>query len=824
MNRKNRIKAYIKTKTEDLIRKNHLINGGVEAQDIAYDLKIDRANVSRELNALWKNGELIKIAGRPVLYLDAETLEKKYSDVYFPSFIPLGSNILSYIDNSQNEKQSSFLNEENQLDNLIGASGSLSSQIDKAKAAVAYPPYGLATIIFGHAGTRKSDLADAMINYSMKIGIRKQDAPYFNVDCRTYSDADSFNEYFFGNYDERDKLKNTKGILQKCNEGFIVLDHIESLFNHSLDLLASTINRNYYYKINSDASLPLRSMLILTTNLSPNDDRIKNLVSYVPIQLTLSDFDTRGAYEKLEQIMLSFSEEAKKIGKIIKVRKDVLTILTCKKYQGNLTQLENEIKAICSNAYLTSSNTADNVDVTMMSLPQEISELSSSDFSEKNQNKVSLLLNAIEKDHILFDVNGYSKDFIQFREAPKESAKHLLSQFIEEFYVDTDSIISFDDYANENIACLNNCSTVQLNALKTNIDPKIFHYVTVEIFKHPQFKKTQEHQELLYGILLHITNSIDRLKTMSLNDERPSVSKDIYPEEYKLSKKIFDKLQSEFDFIATNREIDYLASYLAVTKNYLSKTNIAILVIAHGANTASEMVDYIRKNVSRSYHIDAIDFNEKMQLNDLQELACVKAIELNQGSGVLIVSDMEPLTSIHEVIMRKTGIPSKTVHPLTLSNLVEIVERNISSINDIDTLHLSGNGKQNFNFISDDKDEFIRNITERIIRNTTAFIDCYKAVDVLSVCLNKTLNDLKIQYSNDIAVKYYCHCVSMLERVIKNETWENSRLNKFIASNTDLMNTVSFELEYANSVFGIRIPQTELVYVAEMFLPYLQTE
>ena len=168
MNRKNRIKAYIKTKTEDLIRKNHLVDGGVEAQDIAYDLKIDRTNVSRELNALWKNGELIKIAGRPVLYLGAETLEKKYADVFFPSFIPLGSSIISYINNAQNEKQSSFLNEENQLDNLIGATGSLSSQIDKAKAAVAYPPYGLATIIFGHAGTRKSDLADAMINYSVK--------------------------------------------------------------------------------------------------------------------------------------------------------------------------------------------------------------------------------------------------------------------------------------------------------------------------------------------------------------------------------------------------------------------------------------------------------------------------------------------------------------------------------------------------------------------------------------------------------------------------------------------------------------------------------
>ena len=66
---------------------------------------------------------------------------------------------------------------------------------------------------------------------------------------------------------------------------------------------------------------------------------------------------------------------------------------------------------------------------------------------------------------------------------------------------------------------------------------------------------------------------------------------------------------------------------------------------------------------------------------------------------------------------------------------------------------------------------------------------------------------------------FYSHivCISI-------DVWENSRLNKFIASNTDLMNTVSFELEYANSVFGIRIPQTELVYVAEMYLPYLQTE
>ena len=824
MDRKSRIKAYIKAKTVELAKNNELDNNGADAKLISYDLKIERANVSRVLNGLWKDGTLIKIAGRPVFYLDSQILADRFPNVYLPAFVPLGEKLSSYIDGQQDEI-SVFRPAGSDLSQIIGSTGSLAEQIEKAKAAVSYPPYGLATIIFGKAGTRKANLANAMIDHALSSGIRNRDCPYYDIDCRNYGDSDSFDQYFFGYSDEHSKAGNIKGVLQKCENGFVLLDHIESLSDRSMDLLGTLLSRNTYSRINSDDLLPLKSMIIMTANLSAEDEKIAGLVRYVPIQLILSDLDSRGAYEKLEQIMLMFSEQATAIGRSIKVRKDVLTVLASKKYRGNLTQLDNEIKQICAKAYLVTVGTGSYiVDVTMLSLPQELIELSISDMAEKDQAKISLLLNIISNDYLIFDQNGKSNDFNSFRQFPGESAKHLLSQFVEEFYVDTESMISFDDYANENIVVLSNCSAVQLKALRTNIDPKVYQIVTIEIFRHPFFKPLQEHVELLYGILLHITNSIDRLKHRRPDDDKPSITKDVSSEEYLMARQIFEKLEAEFGFTTTNREIDYLASYLAVTGKYLSRSSVAILVIAHGNSIASDMVRYIKENVTRDIYIDAIDFNESMQLNDLLELACVKAIELNQGSGVLVVSDMEPLTTVHEAIIRKTSIPSKTVHPLTLASLVEIVEKEVSSINDLDTLQISQSGRQNFSFISDDRNEFIRNLTERVIQNTTAFIDCYKAINVLDICLNNTLDELGIQYSNDIAVKYFCHCVSMLERVIKNEAWENTRLNRFMAAHASLMNAISHNLEYANSVFGIKIPQTELIYIAEMFMPYLESK
>ena len=78
-----------------------------------------------------------------------------------------------------------------------------------------------------------------------------------------------------------------------------------------------------------------------------------------------------------------------------------------------------------------------------------------------------------------------------------------------------------------------------------------------------------------------------------------------------------------------------------------------------------------------------------------------------------------------------------------------------------------------------------------------------------------------MSYSNDLAVKFYCHCVSMLERVIKNEPWQYNRIKKFIDNHHSLMFSIEKAFEPVNNIYGIKIPQTELAYVAEIFEEYM---
>ena len=107
INRREKIREYIRNKTIQLIKDEKINDNGIEAEDISYDLKIDRANVSRELNSLWKNGELIKIAGRPVFYLDSKVISNTFPESYIPTFIPKEEHLSDYI-NSANTYQSPY--------------------------------------------------------------------------------------------------------------------------------------------------------------------------------------------------------------------------------------------------------------------------------------------------------------------------------------------------------------------------------------------------------------------------------------------------------------------------------------------------------------------------------------------------------------------------------------------------------------------------------------------------------------------------------------------------------------------------------------------
>ena len=336
--KKDQILAYIDKKSRELISRQQIDRNGADAVNISYDLKIDRTNVSRDLNTLWKNGLLVKIAGRPVYYLSTRELNNAYPDVHIPSYIPKNETIGAYL--RSDSPDSSALNVGAQdFSRVIGAKGSLYDEIEKAKAAVSYPPYGLHTIISGNPGTEKTYIANNMVLYAINNGLRNKNCPYFEIDCRGYTD--SFTEELFGVYDP---VNPRKGIFQRSVNGFVVLEQIEYLPETVINLIGSALSKSYYSRLNTNEQLELRCMVILTTDLPLDDPLINNIQKYTPIRIHLNDIDSRGIYEKYELIMDLFSKEARNIHTSIKVSKDVLVTLAGMRFQNNLSELQNLVK------------------------------------------------------------------------------------------------------------------------------------------------------------------------------------------------------------------------------------------------------------------------------------------------------------------------------------------------------------------------------------------------------------------------------------------------------------------------------------------------
>jgi len=811
--RPDQILEYTIRKTEEIIQTGQIENNGVDAYNLSLDLKIDRANVSKELNRLWRQGALVKVQGKPVFYLNYLVLSERFPNSYIPSTVPKGEKITKYIDQPEPvKKERSY----SSLDQLIGCNGSLSDQIRKAKAAVSYPPYGLHTIIFGNTGTGKTKMAKCMANYAIEYKSANDNVPFLTVNCHNIQDYQLFEKELFGF--ENDERKNISGAIRKSENGCLLLENVDVLDEMSLQALSSLIHSGLY-EYGPTKTYELKTMIIATTTLCEKDQKIKELVLQIPIHIVLNDIDMRGSFEKMELIMACFLDEANQINIPIRVSKDVLLCLVAAKYENNIAQLRNVVKNVCSAAFFANNDSKPLI-VNIENLSNETLSLMQKNIPASSY--VSLL-STFSNEYLTFGCSDDRDDYDLFRSIPENSEIHRISQFVTSFNIDVSSLENIDDYIYENMTVLKSCSPSMLDALKNNIDDEVYKTVTRHLFHIDRFESLKEHSELLYGILLYITNTLKRLKgqNVDLSDSAKYHSaKDTHPYEYQIAKDIYSRLEETYSFKASEKEIAFLMNYLIISNQIANQANVAVLVITHGTNMAKEMVEFVRKSLHGNYFLDYINYSDEMQLNDCLELACIKCTQLNQGSGVVIAVDMEPLTTIGDYVFQNTKIKARTVYPISLPYLIRIIDKCKNNMNTVEEIASFSDVRQE-RFPINSNDSFIKRVVEEVIADTASFINVYKATDILMVCLNNTLNDLRIPYSNEIAIKYLCHCVVMLERVISSKSLDVLNKSQFISKNIDLVHIVEHNLEYAGNSFGVKIPQGEIAYVAQIFEGYL---
>ena len=812
MNRKEKVLQYVAEYTQELVKNHNLDHQGVEALIVSQDMGFDRANVSRDLNQLWKDGALIKIQEKPVLYLAKEVLLRAFSIPHLPSLIAK-EEVISVFLTPENIESKTNLSLATKFDQLIGAKDTLAVQVANAKAAVSYPPYGLSVLLSGPRGVGKWEFANSMFSYALENHYRENSAKIIRIDCLNFQEPGSaFFSHLCGNNERK-----SKGVIEECNQGIVYFDNIQTLHFNYLEQLKTIMEKRSYSRIGDYQQRNLNCMFVAAVVTSDNDARDLPLYNSFPIHIKIPEFKSRNLIEQIEIILNYFAQEAMETNYSIRFHKDILMCFLNHDYEDNLNELLNEIKQSCAKAHLDAQKNQINV---LTILFQHLSlDLLSNTISDETSSRFLRILSQLQNDYILINKNGASEIIDFFQNSNTLYGMKRMNQFIDEFNADISKVQDLKDYINENITVLNNCGNAQIEALSAAINPHVIQVFQKRIQSPNTKENFHKYFNSYFGVLLHISNLIKRGVATQSDESYTAVSKKMYPSEYEDARKILHELSQSYTFSSDEKEIDFVALYLAIANQWSSQVQVAILIVSHGKGIATSMLSYLTKETMDDISLGYIDFSDEMQLNDLLELVTVKALELDKGVGVAILVDFEPLLSISDYLRTNENISCRVIQPLSLPLLLEAI--------DLVQKHYSLNQiAQHFNAIrtrspmdnepAQEKD-FVTQLVDDFIQPSASFINAYKATDILMKILEDIAINQELPITKELTVKFLCHCIHMLERTIKKEPLSYPKLNSFIQENKKFFHMIEKALEPLNENYGIYIQSDEIAYICEVF-------
>lgn len=290
------------------------------AHAVSEELSISRSLASQHLNELFREGLLIKINTRPVLFYHHSTLSSKHK-----SFIKYRE--YNAVETLVNELDNIVLN--GGFFNLIGHQGSLKEVVESAKVSVSYGQVGLPLILIGKANTGKKTIARTMYNH-----IKNNEFMPEAFGCNIY-DFHEDNQY---------DIKEFERIVSNNPTGFYYLSNIHLLSKHHQVKLKKFI---------LDQKANDRFFVLSTQETLSNtiwDEKF--------IQVTVPDFNTRPKEEKIEMMISFFKNAMATFGKVIYVKASILDVLADYYYAYELQDLMISIQHIVGRA-----NSADSKDI-----------------------------------------------------------------------------------------------------------------------------------------------------------------------------------------------------------------------------------------------------------------------------------------------------------------------------------------------------------------------------------------------------------------------------------------------------------------------------
>ncbi len=824
---------------------------GCSTNYIAQKTGILRNNVSMELNLAFKRGIVIKIIGKPVLYIDKTTFENKYN-------IKISSNLFKNFDDLRNTISEGPLNKSslysgcvittcsdvqqtpikisnNVFDSLIGIEDDLSTQVKQAKAAIFYPPNGLHTLITGPTGSGKTTFANIMYRYAVETNKLSTKAPFIVFNCSDYAEnTQLLLSHLFGHTRGAytGAVKETIGLVGQANGGILFLDEIHRLPPEGQEMLFSLIDHGKYRKLGETGTYHTATVLIIAaTTENPQSAILKTFFRRIPILITLPGLNERSLKVRMKLINHFFQTESQIIKKPLTVSREVLKVLLSYNCSGNIGQLHNDIQVLCATAFIEATLSHVTEDTIHIKL-SHINDNLKNEFFQSSFNRQEFY-----KTFKFDDIKNitFSKNIDQFNNLFQENdcnTDNNLYEYIlktaKYFYKNGSSINDIKEKIYSKLAFPRNITNKSNIKIDKDILNKIINTDLINIIKNNLsasniFDSTDN--KMIYSLALHLELLKDRLENGQLTtiiNVKEIIAK--YTDEFKLAQKICNDINKFFELRIPLSEVAVIASFFHTLKqNQL--IIYPIIVICHGRNTATSMADVV-KNLIGNPEIYPIDMPLDAKISTILNIAINLVKSLNSKRGLLMLVDMGSLMNFAEIISNRTNLVIKTMGNISTPLLLEAARRCMMPNTTLDKIISSLNNPPSAAQIIFDESPmfpFYKNIDANLLSqlisslsDITIFIDVKKAVYLLSQTLNKLLSTYKLNISESFFVKFIFHSICMLERVIRKESLPYKNVYK--KKTLDLFYIMRENFIILEENYGISIPDTEIAYIVDLFL------
>jgi len=657
---------------------------GIDAARIGEMLGIQRNNVSKELAILTKENKLLRLKGKPVLYLDIRILEMKLGRALTSKEKETG--VIETVPGRKYDDSSIFSYTQNSLDSIIGSRGSLKMQVEQAKAAILYPPKGLHVILFGPTGVGKTMFAEKMYAFAQEIGIVEEEAPFCIFNCADYAEnpqlllAQLFG-YVKGAFTGADKDK--EGLVEKAHNGILLLDEVHRLPAEGQEMLFYLIDKGLYRRLGETESVRKANVrIIAATTEDPSSYLLRTFLRRFPVVIEIPPLAERPLEEKLKLIKLFFQQEAKNMHTPIYITPEVLHGLLLYNCPGNVGQLKSDIQLICARAFFSfTTKKLDRLIIKFEHVPSAVKEALLADNYRENLRDLSIDLNMYLK--IEPEVQGLSQNLLEDLRVFYENYEKVLQL----------TIIS-NVYNKRHYQGLVEAFDQSLQKFfqVANLGEEI--YASLE--EEPAFELlldawntrlgSQKQKSVLLIYFFHLCFKHD--KKVVTDQLIPSLKELKISEEYlNKAKKLNTIVCEQLDIILDQWDDVLLGCFLQTlsVERYSNQDAVGVLVVTHGNAQATSMLETARYFLGIS-HGRALDVPLETPISKILDQACAIVQEIDRGKGVLLLVDMGQLLAFAEIITRRTGILTKIIEGVNTPLLIQALAKAMQPAMTLDKL------------------------------------------------------------------------------------------------------------------------------------------